>query len=69
MQQREDGSMLFELECATTVERPVLSLYARGELIRTWTSRSLVSTVDLCLSRQLQFLAVSSTLVHSPLRV
>jgi hypothetical protein len=44
----EDGSFLFKLECAPGVERPVLTLRARGELIRTWTSRPLVRT---CLLR------------------
>ena len=38
----EDGSLLFKLECAPGVERPVLTLLARGELIQTWTSRPLV---------------------------
>jgi hypothetical protein len=38
----EDGSFLFALECAPGVERPVLWLRARSELIRTWTSRPLV---------------------------
>jgi hypothetical protein len=41
-QLREDGSLLFKLECAPGAERPVLTLRARGELIRTWTSRPLV---------------------------
>ncbi len=44
----EDGSLLFKLECAPGVERPVVTLHARGELIRAWTSRPLVRVCLLC---------------------